>query len=59
RVLARSEFDIREHQRAGLTPNARVCLHAEKASRMRSLLFVYKTNLVEILNCSLVKLSLK
>ncbi|MGG4541370.1 hypothetical protein, partial [Bacillus altitudinis] len=29
RVLERSEFDIREHQRAGLTPNARVCLHAE------------------------------
>ncbi|MDI6661482.1 hypothetical protein QL818_07310 [Bacillus altitudinis] len=29
RVLARSEFDIREHQHAGLTTNARVCLHAE------------------------------
>ncbi|MCS3484034.1 hypothetical protein M2369_001526 [Bacillus sp. JUb11] len=26
--MERSEFDIREHQRAGLTPNARVCLHA-------------------------------
>ncbi len=23
---------IREHQRAGLTPNARVCLHAETSS---------------------------
>nr|MDH3176277.1 hypothetical protein [Bacillus pumilus] len=29
--MARSEFDIREHQDAGLTPNARVCLHAETA----------------------------
>ncbi|VXB30144.1 hypothetical protein BACI9J_130556 [Bacillus altitudinis] len=28
-LLARSEFVIREHQRAGLTTNARVCLHAE------------------------------
>ncbi len=26
--MERNEFDIREHQRAGLTPNARVCLHA-------------------------------
>ncbi|WP_260855155.1 hypothetical protein [Bacillus sp. WP8] len=25
----RSAFDIREHRRADLTPNARVCLHAE------------------------------
>ncbi|WP_169057485.1 hypothetical protein [Bacillus pumilus] len=29
--MARSEFDIREHQHAGLTTNARVCLHAEAA----------------------------
>ncbi|MGG0679812.1 hypothetical protein ABE044_04555, partial [Bacillus altitudinis] len=28
RVLARSEFHIREHQHAGLTKNAKVCLHA-------------------------------
>ena len=27
--MARSEFDIREPQQAGLTPNARVCLLAE------------------------------
>ncbi|MGX1440475.1 hypothetical protein ACUXJ4_003465, partial [Bacillus pumilus] len=35
RVLARSEFDIREHQHAGLTTNARVCLHAERAHLLR------------------------
>ena len=27
--MERSEFDIREHRNAGLTKNARVCLHAE------------------------------
>ena len=31
RALARSEYVIREHQRTGVTPNARVCLHAETA----------------------------
>ncbi len=28
----RSEFDIREHRSANLTPNARVCLHANLSS---------------------------
>ncbi|MBW4849755.1 MAG: hypothetical protein KZY73_06220 [Bacillaceae bacterium] len=37
--MERSEFDIREHQRAGLTPNARVCLHAERNNS--SLLFLF------------------
>ncbi|WP_186307924.1 hypothetical protein [Bacillus sp. WP8] len=31
RVPERSEFNIREHRHAGLTPNARVCLHAKTA----------------------------
>ncbi|PYH27227.1 hypothetical protein US8_02008 [Bacillus altitudinis] len=35
----RSEFGIREHQRAGLTKNARVCLHAEKPLKASGFFF--------------------
>ncbi|MHC2453020.1 hypothetical protein ACUXP3_003662 [Bacillus altitudinis] len=41
--MERSEFDIREHQRAGLTPNARVCLHAEAMTKEWSWLFMIQT----------------
>ncbi|MGG3247897.1 hypothetical protein ABEP22_10255, partial [Bacillus safensis] len=33
-------IDIREHQRADLTPNARVCLHAEPVT-LSSAFFVF------------------
>ncbi len=35
----RSEFDIREHQCAGLTLNARVCLHAETCGNHMSFFY--------------------
>lgn len=36
----RSEFDIREHQCAGLTLNARVCLHTETCDDHMSFLLI-------------------
>ncbi|MEW9496220.1 hypothetical protein [Bacillus altitudinis] len=33
-------MDIREHQHAGLTPNARVCLHAKRTGDM-PVLFIF------------------
>ncbi|MGX1449102.1 hypothetical protein ACUXOD_002885, partial [Bacillus sp. 153480037-1] len=37
-----SELDIREHRHAGLTKNARVCLHAEHSSTRRVLRLLTK-----------------
>ncbi|MGG0858201.1 hypothetical protein ABE091_01795, partial [Bacillus pumilus] len=39
----RSEFAIREHRRAGLTPNARVCLHALTVNVVFTVFFYCKT----------------
>ncbi|MCM3027321.1 hypothetical protein M3584_10625 [Bacillus safensis] len=38
----RSEFNIREHRSADLTPNARVCLHAELFSNKEKSFFLLK-----------------
>ncbi len=40
----RSEFDIREHRSAELTPNARVCLHAESSSLSMSFFIMPATS---------------